>query len=351
MSVKEPLEHPAPGKSDAGPPPPHAILMQMVMGMWVAQIAGAAARFGVADQIAAGVTDSDELARAVGADTGALYRLLRACATVGLVSETATHQFVLTPVGECLRSDAPRSMKDFVIAETAPGHWLPWGRLYDAIKDGREMATATLGMPPWEYYAANPEEGIGFARAMGNLSAIVAETIAPAYDPSPFHRIVDIGGSQGVLLRSLLRRAPQAEGVLFDLPEIIESARPGIEASEFAGRIRLAGGDFFSDVPADGDLYVLKHILHDWDDERAATILSNVHRASSRGKVLIVDGVLPDQPQPSPVSLMDLNMLVMLGGRERTASQFAALLGKTGFRIDRLIPLPGMVSLIEASRV
>lgn len=336
-------------RSAAGPPP-HAAIIQMVMGMWTAQIVATAARFDVADRITGGVTDSNELARAVGANGDALYRLLRACATLGLVIENAPRQFALTPVGECLRSDSPRSLRDFAIAETAPGHWLPWGRLYDAIKDGREMATTTLGMPPWDYYAANPEEGIGFARAMGNLSAILAETITPFYDPSPFHRIVDVGGSQGVLLRSLLARAPEAEGVVFDLPEIVESARGAIEAGEYKERIQLVAGDFFIEVPADGDLYVLKHILHDWDDDRAAAILKNVRRASSRGKVLIIDGVLPDQPQPSPVSLMDLNMLVMLGGRERTASQFTALLARTGFRVDRLIPLPGMVSLIEASR-
>lgn len=348
MSV-EPTSHRAAQSEET--PPPHAQLIQLMMGMWHTQILAAAARFDVADRIAAGMTKSDELARAAGADREAFYRLLRACAALGVVIETAPRQFMLTPVGECLRTDSPTSLKDLIIAEAAPGHWLPWGRLYDAIKSGREMATETLGMGGWAYYAANPEEAMHFARGMGNLSAIAAQTIAPFYDPSPFRQIVDVGGSQGVLLRSLLQRAPRARGVLFDLPDIIESARPVIAASEMKDRVQLVAGDFFKEVPPGGDLYVMKQILHDWDDDRGVSILANVHRAmSAAGKVLIVESLLPDRPEPSPVSFIDMNMLVMLGGRERTAAEFATLLARGGFSVQRVIPMPGLLSLIEATR-
>ncbi|HKO54778.1 MAG TPA: methyltransferase [Thermoanaerobaculia bacterium] len=333
-------------------PPPHAQVMQMMMGMWVAQAAGTAARFNVADLIARGTTTADAIAAAASADPSAMYRLLRACAASGLLVETAPGSFALTPTGECLRSDAEHSLRDFLVAEMAPGHWLPWGRLYDAVRTGGPMSAETLGVPAWEYYAKNQEEGLAFARGMGNLSAIVAEDVARLYDASPFRRIVDVGGSQGVLLRALLRGAgPGARGVLFDLPAVIDAAKEAVAASPFADRIELVAGDFFGDVPRGGDLYALKSILHDWDDEKALAILRAVHRAAEPGaKLLVVETVLPGTTQPSPVAFMDLNMLVMLGGRERTASEFAQLLRDGGFSVTKVIATGGMFQLIEARR-
>ncbi|HEV7922675.1 MAG TPA: methyltransferase [Thermoanaerobaculia bacterium] len=326
-------------------PPPHVQVLQMMMGMWVAQAAATAARFDVADHIARGTSTADAIASAAGADAGAMYRLLRACAACGLLSETAPRSFALTPLGECLRSDAEHSLRDFLVAELATGHWLPWGRLYDAVRTGRPTSAETLGVPVWEYYAQNREEGLTFARGMGNLSALVSADVARLYDASPFRRIVDVGGSQGVLLRALLRGAgPEARGVLFDLPEVIAAAPP-------ANRIELVAGDFFGDIPRGGDLYVLKSILHDWDDEKALAILRAVHRAAEPGaKLLVVETVLPDGTQPSPVSFMDLNMLVMLGGRERTVAEFNELLRAGGFAVARVIATGGMFQLIEATR-
>jgi len=316
----------------------------MLMGAWVAQMAATAARFGVADAMARGVTSADDLAREVGADAEGLYRLLRGCAAAGLFSETSPRQFALTPLGDCLRSDAQNSLRDFLIAEAAPGHWLPWGQLYDAIRSGTSHAAEILGVPVWEYYAKNHEEGTSFARGMGNLSAIASRDIAPLYDASPFRRIVDAGGSQGVLLRALLERAPDARGILFDLPEVVAGAQPH-------DRIEIVAGSFLEEVPSGGDLYVLKSILHDWPDDRCAVILANVHRAAAPGaKLLLVETMLPPPPQPSPAAFMDLNMLVMLGGRERTADEFGALLREAGFRIERVIPTGGLFHLIEASR-
>jgi hypothetical protein len=326
--------------------------MQMMMGMWVAQAAATAARFNVADHIARGTDSADAIAAAEQADAAAMYRLLRACAAAGLLAETAPGRFALTPLGECLRSDAEHSLRDLFVAEMAPGHWLPWGRLYDAVRSGKPTSSDTLGIPVWEYYAKNQEEGLAFARGMGNLSAIVSEDVARLYDASPFRRIVDVGGSQGVLLRALLRGAgPDARGVLFDLPTVIATAREVIAASPFADRIELVEGDFFGEVPRGGDLYALKSVLHDWDDEKALAILRAVHRAAEPGaKLLVVETVLPGTTQPSPVSFMDLNMLVMLGGRERTASEFAQLLRDGGFSVTKVIATGGMFQLIEARR-
>lgn len=312
------------------------------MGLWHAQIVAAAARFGVADLIASGVHDVDSLAHECGADPDALHRLLRACAALGVFFESEPRRFALTPAGECLRSDAPNSLRDFLIAETAPGHWLPWGQLYDAVKAGKSLATDILGMPVWEYYAKNQEEGLSFARGMGNLSAIVSQDVTRVYHANGYRRIVDVGGSQGVLLRSLLATSPEARGVLFDLPEVVASAAPD-------PRIELVSGDFFKEVPADGDLYLLKSILHDWADDRCMEILKSIHRAAKPGAtLLVVEMLLPDTPQPSPVTFLDLNMLVMLGGRERSAAEMTSLLATGGFTVKRVTPI-GLFSLIEAT--
>jgi len=320
--------------------PPHVHVMQLMMGLWHAQIVAAAARFGVADLMATGVHDVESLAQECGADPDALYRLLRACAALGIFFETEPRRFALTPAGECLRSDSSNSLRDFLIAETAPGHWLPWGRLHDAVREGRSLAAEILGMPAWEYYANNPEEGLSFARGMGNLSAIVSRDVMRVYDRNGFEKIVDVGGSQGVLLASLLEASPNAKGVLFDLPEVIANApkKP---------RVELVAGDFFKECPPDGDLYLLKSILHDWPDDRCTEILKSIHKAAKPGAtLLVVEMLLPDTPQPSPVAFMDLNMLVMLGGRERSASEMAALLAAGGFRVERIMPI-GLFSLIE----
>jgi hypothetical protein len=328
--------------SNAEAPPPPVQLLQMLMGMWVAQIAAAVARLGVAEAIAGGASDADAIARATSADPAALYRFLRAAGTAGLVVETVPRSFALTPLGECLRRDVPGSIADFLIAETAPGHWLPWGRLAEAVKRGESISSETLGIPVWDYYAKNPEEGLAFARGMGNLSALVSQDVVRIYDATPFRTIVDVGGSQGILLRGLLAQAPNARGVLFDLPEVVANAAPD-------PRIDIVSGDFFTDVPTVGDLYVLKSILHDWPDERCEVILRNVHRAAPAGAtLLLVETILPPAPQPSPVTFMDMNMLVMLGGRERTAEEYGAMLARTGFEMRRVIPTGGLFGLIEA---
>lgn len=329
-------------------PPPPVQVLQMLMGLWVSQILAAAARFGAADAIARGVTSSDDIAAEAGADRDTFYRLLRAAATCGILTETASRTFALTPLGECLRTDAPGSLKDLIIAECAPGHWLPWGQLYDAVKSGRSFASEVLGMNVWDYYAKNHDEALSFARGMGNLSAMVSQDVARLYDAKPFKTIVDIGGSQGVLLRGLLAQNADARGIIFDLPDVIEGAK---HAFADDNRIDFVAGDFFSSVPAGADLYVLKSILHDWPDERCAAILRNIRSASKAGaKLLVVEMLLPDHPQPTPVAFMDLNMLVMLNGRERTAAELTKLLGDNGFNVARVIPTGGMFSLIEADR-
>ena len=333
-------------------PPPHVVVIRMLTGMWVAQIMSAVAQLGVADLIAAGTRSVDHLAEECSADPNALGRLLRAAATIGLIVETAPAEFALTPLGTTLCANAHGSLRDFIIAETAPGHWLPWGRLTDAVRRGGAMASEALGVDAWEYYARNVEEGRCFARAMSNLSAIASEDVAHVYDPGDARLIVDVGGSEGMLLRGILGQAPKARGVLFDRPDVIEGARHALAESGMADRIELASGDFFSDIPGGGDLYLLKSVLHDWSDDKCQEIVKNVHRVAPEGsRLLIVEMLLPDTPQPSPVTLMDMNMLVMLGGRERTAGEYTALLQRCGYEVERVLPTGGLFSVVEARRV
>jgi hypothetical protein len=332
-------------------PPPHAVVLQMLNGMWVSQILSAVAQLCVADLIAAGTRSVEHLAEKCGADAKALHRLLRAAATLGLVMETEPGEFALTPLGTTLRTNTRGSLRDFIIAETAPGHWLPWGRLVDAVKRGGSMTKETLGIDAWEYYAQNAEEGRCFARGMSNLSAIASEDVVRVYDPGDVRRIVDVGGSEGVLLRGILGRVPGARGVLFDRADVIEGAKRAVAESGMADRIELASGDFFGDIPRDGDLYLLKSILHDWPDDKCEEIVKSVHRAAAEGsRIVLVEMILPDTLQPSPVTLMDMNMLVMLGGRERTAGEYSALLQRCGYEVERVIPTGGMFSVIEAKR-
>jgi hypothetical protein len=333
-------------------PPPHVIVIQMLTGMWVAQVMRAVAQLGVADLIAAGTRSANDLAEGCDADANALVRLMRAAATIGLVIETAPAEFALTPTGMTLRANAPGSMRDFVIAEAAPGHWLPWGRLVDAVRRGGSMAQETLGTDPWDYYAKNVEEGHSFARAMSNLSSIASEDVARVYDPGDVKRIVDVGGSEGALLRGVLARTPNARGILFDRADVIEGARGAVAASGMSDRIDLVSGDFFTDVPPGADLYLLKSVLHDWSDDKCETIVKNVHRAAPAGsRLVLVEMLLPDTPQPSPVTLLDMNMLVMLGGRERTAREYTDLLNRGGYEVERVIPTGGMFGVMEARRV
>ena len=331
--------------------PPPVAMMGLITGYWVSQAVGVVALLGVADQLGEGPRRSDDLARAVGADPGALYRVLRLLASLGVFAEAAPGSFTLTPLGETLRSDAPDSVRNFAITETAPGHWLPWGRLHESVLSGRPMAREALGMELFDWYAQNPEEAGFFNAAMGNLSALAASELMRVYDFSAVRTVADVGGAHGVLLTAVLRANPAARGILFDLPHVIASAAEVIVAAGLSQRCELVSGDFFEAVPDGADLHLLKQIIHDWDDERATQILKNCHRAlAPAGKLLLVEMVIPPDNHPSPAQAMDLNMLVLLGGRERTEQEYQSLLEAAGFRLERIIQTHSPFSVIEATR-
>jgi SAM-dependent methyltransferase len=324
-------------------------MLQMITSLWVSQSVGAVARFGIADQIADQPKTGQEIAKAVGANADAILRLMRALASIGVFRQVEGGRFGLTPLGETLRSDVPGSVRDFAIAEVDQAHWQPWGRMHESIKTGRPVSKAALGMEVWEWYAQNPHDEIAFSSAMGNLAQMVAGDLPRLVDFSDVQRVVDVGGAHGVLLASILRANPKVRGILFDLPHVIETAKPVIKAQGLDGRCELVGGDFFKQIPDGADVHILKHIIHDWDDERASLILRNCHRAlRPNGRIVLVEMIIPADNSPSPAQFIDLNMLVLLGGRERSEAEYETLLRSAGFKTPRLIPTGSPFFIIEA---
>ena len=333
-----------------GDVPPPARMIQMITGHWVSQTVGTLARLSVADAVAAGAKTAAGVAKECGSNPDATRRLLRTAAGLGLFVEEQPDTFRLSPLGETLRSGAPGSLRDFAIAETDQAHWLSWGRLAEAVTTGEPAAPKALGQELFQWYESHPDDAAAFAGAMGNLSAMVAEEVAGSCDFSAAAKIVDIGGSNGLLLGAVLKKNPGPSGIVFDLPGVAERARPILEREGLAGRVEARGGDFFTDVPA-GDVYLLKHILHDWNDDQCRTILSTcANRLHASGKVLVIEMIIPDDNSPSMAAMMDMNMLVMLPGRERSLMEYRALLNAAGLKLDRVIQTHSPFQVIEASK-
>jgi len=329
--------------------PAPARMMQMITGHWVSQTVGTLARLGVPDAIAAGKSSSAAVAKQCGSDLDATRRLLRAATGLGLFVEETPDNFRLTSVGDTLRANAPGSLRDFAIAETDQGHWLSWGGMAEAVKTGERAAPKALGQEIFEWYESHPQDGVAFAGAMGNLSAMVAGEVASVCDFSPSAKIVDIGGSHGELLVTILKKHPGLSGTVFDLPEVAKRTAGILQQEGLADRAEAVGGDFFADVPA-GDVYLLKQVLHDWNDSQCRAILSRcANRLNPGGKVLIVEMIIPDDNSPSMASMMDMNMLVMLPGRERSLSEYRSLLDGAGLKLDKVIQTHSPFQVIEAS--
>jgi hypothetical protein len=332
--------------------PPTARMLQIITGYWTSQAVGTAARLGIADQLVDGPRKSSEVAQGVGADPQALFRLMRMLASIGVFTMDAQGRFGLTPLADTLRSGIPGSVKNFAVAETTPGHWQPWGKLYEAIRTGEPTCKSSLGVELWDWYSKNPEEGEYFNRAMGDLSAAVADEVIRIYDFAGFQKVMDIGGAHGILLGAILKANPKMRGILFDLPRVTATARESLETQGIAQRCEVVTGDFFESVPPGADIHVLKQVIHDWSDEECTTILKNCHEAlKPKGKLLLVEMVIPPDNSPSMAQAMDLNMLVLLTGRERTESEYRDLLAAGGFELERVMSTHSPFSVIEASRV
>jgi len=324
-------------------------LSRMIKGYWVSQIVGTLAQLEIADHLAHGPLNCDALAGGIGCNPDAAFRLLRAAADVGLVAVLPDGRFYLTPLGELLRSNVPGSMRSPAIALTAPGHWLPWGRLAEAVRHGERQTVAALGHELFDYYATNPCEGNAFTGAMAHHSDAIAEEIAQALDTSGVTHVVDIGGASGKIIGALLDVNAALLGTILERADVVPRAEAALAQRGLSSRCSVVEGDFFKNVP-EADLYILKSIVHDWDDRQSIKILSNCVRAlRPNGRVILIEWVVPEHGKPGAAALSDLNMLVLLPGRERTASQFEQLFRASGLRLDRITAVASSMQLIEAS--
>lgn len=332
-------------------PPPDAILMRMLIGGTIQQCISVVARLGIADLLAKKPQTATALATATKTNEDALYRVLRMLASIGIFSEHSRKEFALTELSTLLRTDAPNSLHGYAVMMSEYWHWQNWGQLMYSVRTGKTAQEKVHGMGSFEYFKQNPEAAEIFNRAMTSLSKSDVSPIVNAYDFSSAKKIVDIAGGQGFLLAGVLKANPKAEGILFDLPYTIEQARPVLGKEGVAGRVEFLSGDFFESIPAGADHYMMKHIIHDWDDERCVKILENIRNSMAKnGKLLILEMVIPDGNEPSPSKFLDLQMLVTTGGRERTKEEFQKLLESAGFKLSRIVSTLSPMNVIEATR-
>jgi hypothetical protein len=329
--------------------PPQFAMLQMITGFWVSQALHIAARLGLADLLKEQPQTAAELAAATDTHAPSLYRLLRALASVGVFVEDEEGRFATTPPGATLETDAPGTLRWMAIVELGQEHFPAWGNLMHSVRTGEIAFDNLFGQNAWEYYAQHPEHAQNFNHAMTGLTGMVHGAVLKAYDFSGITKLVDIAGGVGGQLGAILKTYPTMQGVLFDLPHVIAEAGPLLEAAGVRERCDFQTGDFFQAVPGGADAYIMKWIIHDWDDDRSITILKNIRREiAANGKLLIVETVVPPGNAPDFSKLLDLNMLVMTGGCERTEAQFSALLSNAGFRLTRIVPTESPMCVIEA---
>jgi len=332
--------------------PPEGQIMQLAMGGFAAQAVYVAARLGIADMVAGGPRTAAELAAGSGADERSLYRLLRSLASMGVFTEVAERTFANTPASETLIANSPTSMRAMILMIGDPEHGRVINDLEYSVRTGKPAWDHVHGVSVFEYFfETNKELGDIFNQAMTSGSHSQISAVLAAYDFSPYGTIADIAGGHGHLVGAILQKYPEARGLLFDLGVVLAGAPEMLRSYGAEDRVELVEGDFFTDIPVVADAYVLKHIIHDWDDDKCETILGNIRRSMpDDGRVLIIDAVIPPGDEPHPGKLLDLEMLIAPGGLERTAAEFETLLRNSGFELTRIVPTHSPVSIIEAKK-
>jgi hypothetical protein len=333
--------------------PPAAVMMQMTMGFIVSQAISVAAKLYLADQLAGGGKTLSELAALTATHEPSLYRLLRALTSVGVFRKNADDRYENSPLSEVLRSDVPESIRGAAHMICDREHWHAHGNMLQSVKTGETAFDYTFGMPVFPYYAQNPEPARVFDEAMTSFSAAIGQAVAASYDFSAAETIADIAGGHGALLATVLSTNPKARGILFDQPQVIAGAPEVLRANGTGERVETVSGDFFKEIPVAADIYLMKFIIHDWNDEQSVAILENLAKSAKPGaKLLLVESVVEeDDTVPSMSKVMDLNMLAMTGGKERTEKEYAALFEQTGFKLTRVIPTPSPMQIVEAVKV
>jgi hypothetical protein len=327
-------------------------LIQMGTGFWVSRLLFAAADLKLADHLANGAKTGEEVAAATGMHARTMHRFMRSLANFGILAEDGAGRFGLTTLGEALKSDAPGSARSTILALAGQAQWRAWEQFPFSLETGNTAMEKAWGVPLFDYLAAHPEEASYFSEAMVGIHGPEPPAVAAAYDFSGFEKIVDVGGATGNMLVNVLGRHAGPKGVLFDRPHVTTDAPALIAKAGLTDRISIETGDFFEGVPTGGDAYILSHIIHDWNEDQCLTILGHCRKAMKpSGKLLIVEFVLPAGNTPHFGKLADMVMLAIPGGEERTEDEYATLLAKAGFRLNRVVPTASDVSVVEASPV
>jgi|SRR5581483_11595807 len=329
------------------PAPPEGRLIEMLMGQVVSRLVHLAAVLNLPDHLAEGPKTAEELAQLTATHPPTLYRVLRTLASLGLFTEDDARRFSLLPFGETLRAGSPGRAAALIIGGDSILHSIQHA-LY-SVQTGKTGFEKAMGLPLFDWLSKHPAEASMFGQTMVEFHGQEPPAVAAAYDFSGFQTIADIGGATGNMLAAVLNRYPKTRGILFDLPHAAAQARTILGQSALADRIRIESGSFFESVPAGADAYILSHVIHDWNENQCVTILGNVRRVMNpKGKLLIIEMVLPSGDTPHFGKLLDMMMLFVPGGRERTEAEYDELLVKAGFRLTRVVPTASLVSVVEA---
>jgi hypothetical protein len=344
--MEEPaLPESAPTK--AGTMPPEARLLEMIMAQFISRLIHVIATLKLPDYLADGPKTAAELATLTGTHAPTLYRILRTLSSAGFFTEDATQRFSLNSLGEVLKSGTPSHAAALIMCGEIVTRSLD--QLPHAIRTGETGFQQSFGMPLFDWLAGHPLEASLFNQTMVGVHGMEPAAVAAAYDFSPFKTIADVGGSTGNLLTTILSRHAGPRGILFDLEHVVRDAPALIEQRGLTDRIRIESGSFFDTFPAGADAYMMSHIIHDWNEQQCLTILGHCRRAiGAEGRLLLIEMVLPDGDTPHPGKLLDMAMLLIPGGQERTAAEYSALLDKAGFRLTRVVPTASPVSIVEA---
>ncbi len=332
--------------------PPPAIVLQMVTGRWVSHMVGVAAELGLADVIQKSPRTAEEIAALKNLHAPSLYRLLRGLASIGIFAEQEGGKFSQTPLSDTLRSDVPYSVRGMARMVNLESTVRAWTALEHSVRTGESAFEHIHGMQGFAYFDKHPRDRDIFASAMSSFTAQIAGAVAEAYDFSQAKVLADIGGSHGMVLAGVLAKNPQLKGILFDLPGVVAGAKPLLEKHQISQRVECVGGNFFEKVPSGADIYVMKHILHDWGDSDCVRILQTIHQAANaQSKLILVESVLEEANRAQFAKILDIEMLAIThGGKERTLTEWKKLFKEAGWQFSRVIETAAPVSIIEAVR-
>lgn len=327
--------------------PPEAQVMAIVMGQMTSGAVSALARLGVPDYLESGPKTAEELAALVHAKPDLLDRLMRATEGLGILARTADGKWAQTPMSDVLRTHSTKTLRDLAIFMADQWHAGGFASLDETVRTGELALERAYGLPYFEYFRKNPEAGENFNRAMTAFSKLDAPAVVDAYDFTGIHSLTDVAGGYGLLLTTILERYPGMTATLYELPQVVPNIPSHLDPN-VADRIRLVEGNMFESIPPGADAYIMKRIIHDWPDEMCVKILSGCRAGVQKGgKLIVVDAVVPTDSGFSPAKIMDLTMMLFLGGKERTEAEFRTLFHASGWKLNRIIPTASQLSVIE----